>query len=271
MSISVRRYRVSSKKPLVVFLALAIMSFALNASVPGRPRTGVGQLIADFAASYEGKTGPAIDAVFGLEIKGDPDGSWRVQINPQRKVTLRPGKPETPTFVFTCDFETLGKIHDGVWNALTAAGQARSSDPAPLDIRFMEGFKPAADTMEKIFHVLFHFFNTSGPEIIRFGEKNSRFVHGGNAVVIYYARGLRTAWYQLKKGMVINADEKDQVNPFPTLFICTRGEGRGRLGGRDSTLKEGMSVFIPAGMSHMIWNEKDEPFEGVIIMFGEGA
>ena len=228
-------------------------------------------MIADFAASYEGKTGPAIEAIFGLEIKGEQAGSWRVQIDPKRKVTVRPGKPDAPTFVLTCDLETLGKIHDGVWNALTAAGQARSTDPVPLDIGFMEGFSPAPDTMGKILHVLFHFFNTNNPEIVRFGEKHSRFVHGGNAVVFYYTKGLRTAWYQLKKGMVINADEKDQVNPFPTLFICTRGEGRGRLGGKDSVLTEGMSVFIPAGMSHTFWNERDEPCEGVIIMFGEGA
>jgi mannose-6-phosphate isomerase-like protein (cupin superfamily) len=247
---------------------LALASFAAGIDGPGR---GAASMLADFAASYEGKFGPAVETVFGVDVKGDGGGSWAIGIGPGRKVSVKAGKPDAPTFSIVCDLDTLRKIHGGQWNALTAAGKARDSDPSPLDIAFMEGFKPGPDTMEKVLHVLFHFFNTTSPEVVRFGEDNSRFVHGGNAVVFYYAKGLRTAWYQLKKGMVINAEEKDQTNPFPTLFICTRGEGRGRLGGREVSLKEGMSVFIPAGLAHTFWNEKDTPCEGIIIMFGEGA
>lgn len=30
-------------------------------------------------------------------------------------------------------------------------------------------------------------------------------------------------------------------------------------------------AYIPAGMYHTVWNEEEEPLEGIIIMFGEGA
>jgi len=30
-------------------------------------------------------------------------------------------------------------------------------------------------------------------------------------------------------------------------------------------------AYIPAGMSHTVWNEEEELLEGIIIMFGEGA
>ena len=135
----------------------------------------------------------------------------------------------------------------------------------------MEEVQPTPEFIEKIVSLAFHFFNRGSPEFIHFGENYSRFIHGGNAVVFYYTKGLRTAWYQIKKGMIVNENEKDQVNPFPTLFICTRGEGKAKLGDNSFTLKEGTTVLIPAGMSHMLWNERDSPFEGIIIMFGEGA
>ena len=255
-------------------IVLSFMAAALllgPGAVFTAPAKSAASMIADFAAAYEAKSGPGIVTAFGLDITGPGGGFWDIGIGPGRKVTVREGKPQTPTYAVVCDLETLGKVHAGTWNALTAAGKARESDPSPLDLTFMEGFVPSAETMPAIFHVIFHFFNTSNPEIVRFGEANSRFVHGGNAVVFYYEKGLRTAWYQLKKGMVVNADPKDQVNPFPTLFICTRGEGRGRLDGHEAELKEGTAVFIPAGVAHTFWNEKDAPCEGIIIMFGEGA
>jgi mannose-6-phosphate isomerase-like protein (cupin superfamily) len=45
----------------------------------------------------------------------------------------------------------------------------------------------------------------------------------------------------------------------------------GRLGENAMPLKEGMAVFVPAGMIHQFWTESDSGLEFVIIMFGEGA
>lgn len=228
-------------------------------------------MIKDFAASYQEKTATEETAVFGIEIRGEGGGDWSIQIGPERKVIVLQGKPENPTFYFTTDLETLSKVYYGKLNPLTAAGRARASEPAPLDIKFMEGVQPSPEIMEKIFHYAFHFFVMGSPEIVYFGEEYSRFIHGGNMALFYYAKGLRTAWCQVKKGMVINKEERDQVNPFPTLFICTRGEGKAKLGGKVMTVKKGMMAYIPAGMPHTVWNEKEEPLEGILIMFGEGA
>jgi mannose-6-phosphate isomerase-like protein (cupin superfamily) len=32
-----------------------------------------------------------------------------------------------------------------------------------------------------------------------------------------------------------------------------------------------MMAYIPAGMTHTVWNEEEEPLEGIVITFGEGA
>ena len=259
------------KKACSLFFVLFLSTLALYAREPGKNQKSAEEMLRDFAASYQQKTVKKEPGSFGLEIPGKDGGKWTVEIKSGGQVIVRKGFPEKPTFYFTMDLATLTKIYNGELNALTAAGRARISDPAPADIKFMEGAQPGPETMQKILHYAFHFFVLGTPEIILFDENHSRFVHGGNVVVFYYSRGLRTAWYQVKKGMVINKEEKDQINPFPTLFICIRGEGKARLGEKTITLKKGMMVYIPEGMSHMFWNEIEEPFEGIIIMFGEKA
>jgi len=253
---------------LTVLFALALTLFGDDSS--NKQKTAE-EMIRDFTSSYQKKVAKEEKVIFGIEIQGEGGGKWCIMVEPGQKVTIHEGKPKKPTFYFTTDLETLRKIHKGELNALTAAGKARASDPAPLDIKFMEGAPPWAEVQTKVLHVIFHFFVMGSPEIVYFGEEHSRFVHGGNAAIFYYAKGLRTGWYQIKKGMIINQDERDQVNPFPTLIICIRGEGQAKLGEKVMTLKKGMTVYIPTGMSHMFWNEKEEPCEFIIIMFGEGA
>jgi quercetin dioxygenase-like cupin family protein len=71
--------------------------------------------------------------------------------------------------------------------------------------------------------------------------------------------------------MHVNAEAKDQTNPFPSLFIFTRGAIQARLGGEERTCTEGEAVLVPAGMTHEFWARPDQYGELILIMFGEGA
>jgi len=258
---------------LLVCVGLTVLPMAapaVSAAAPAGPAAMLAELARDYAAHDEL---PAAAVSFGMEITGTGGGKWHVRVDPSaaEKVTVRPGFPDQPTFYFTMDADTLGKICDGQWNFLTAAGRARMSDPAPLDFGLMDGFVPPPDFLGRVLPLGFHFFTRGVPEIVRFGGEHSRLVHGGNAVPLYYDAGLRTAWYQIKPGMMINRDLADATNPFPTLLIFTRGRGMGRLGERTMVVEEGMTVFVPAGMVHQIWTDAAVGLEFVIIMFGEGA
>lgn len=232
-------------------------------------------ILKEFIADYaENDRLPEAPLVFGMHITGPDESRWTIAIDADRSppVTLSGGLPDVPAFVCVTDRDTLNKIYRGEINALTAAGRARMSDKAPLDFEFIHGFQPDPAFLSEVMLPLgFHFFTRGKPEIIFFGEDHSRFVHGGNAVIFYYQQGLRTGWYQVKKGMKINADLDDAVNPFPTLFVFTKGKGQGRLGEKTIPLQEGMSVFVPPGMIHQFWTEEDDGLEFIIIMFGEGA
>jgi mannose-6-phosphate isomerase-like protein (cupin superfamily) len=154
---------------------------------------------------------------------------------------------------------------------LTSMGRARYKDKAPMEVEGIDGPISVKLKQLNILSFLFRFFTRGYPEIIHCSGERSRLVHGGNAVGLYYTPGLRTAWYQLTKGMVINEDPKDQVNVFDTIIFCVSGEGIAILDGKPYTIKKNTMVMIPKGMRHTFKNEKDEPWEFIIIMFGEQA
>ena len=118
----------------------------------------------------------------------------------------------------------------------------------------------------------FHFWTKGQPEVVPFGELDqARVIHGAYATLFYYQTGLRSGYYRLEKGQHINADESDQVNPFPSLFIFIGGALECRIGGESISIDGKQTMLVPAGVSHEFWNPNDSPAEFIIIMFGEGA
>lgn len=186
--------------------------------------------------------------------------------------TLAEGFPDTPAWYFVIDSEaTLARIDRGELAPGTAAVKAFSSDFAPMDVNFMEGFQPDEGFVGGMLQTLFHFWNRGTPEITTFGEGNTRQSHGTDVVVLYYQPGLRSGWFSIKPGDHVNENPDSRTNPFPSLMVFTRGSGIARLDGVDHVLEEGQSLYIPAGMSHEFLNPGDTPVEGILLMFGEGA
>lgn len=180
-------------------------------------------------------------------------------------------EPDSFDWGFETDLATLQKLDSGNLNALTAMGQARATDPIPLNIRLPDNFSEDSDIRGFFIPLTLHFWNREWPETIKFGEGQSRFVHGANTSVLIYDEGLRSAWYQLKSGMHINADSADQLNDFDTALVITKGKFRGRIDGVEREFNEGETVLVPAGVSHEFYAEDDEYGEFIILMWGDGA
>ncbi|MGD9142078.1 MAG: cupin domain-containing protein [bacterium] len=210
-------------------------------------------------------------AVLAFWIEGEGGGEYHITLEPGGPGRLGDGIPSDYAFGFETDLQTLRRLDRGEWNALTAMGQARGSDPIPLVPRTPEGFEWTRENRAFVLPLVFHFWNREWPERVLFGEGVTREVHGGNVVIFYYSEGLRSGWYQVKPGMHMNADPADQTNPFDTLVILTRGTVTARLGGAERVLSEGEAVFVPAGMRHEFWAEEHQYGEFVIVMYGEGA
>jgi mannose-6-phosphate isomerase-like protein (cupin superfamily) len=223
--------------------------------------------VADFRNDAFARKQPFL---FGIRLRDA--GEWNVRIDSKGEVVLGAGLPPEPSVCYATNCATIEKIHSGEISALTCMAKARGSDPAPMEIEFMEGCKPDKGFFEFFIPFTFHFWTRGIPKIVPFGSKeNTREVHGADAAVFYYQKGLRTGWYRINPGQHINKNEEDQANLFPTLTIFTRGEAQARIGGRDISLRAGQTVLIPEQVTHEFWNDNKEPAEFIIIMFGDGA
>jgi hypothetical protein len=258
----------------LIALACGLFCAAAAQETPARSAE---EILLSFVEDFRSDPAAGEPIVFGVVVKGEEAGEWHVDVSGRPEgagtagVELRRGLPSVPTVLYTLDLATLRKIDGGEMNALTAMGKARASDPVPMDIALMPGFRPAPDFISRFIPFTFHFWTRGFPEVVNFGERHSREVHGANAVIFYYQKGLRSAWAQVGKGQHVNRDPKDQSNPFPTMIIGIRGRAVARIGGVEKELRAGQAVFIPAGVTHEAWNPYDEPAEIVLLMFGEGA
>lgn len=234
---------------------------------------GAEEILKRYAKAWRGEEEMELrgETVLAFWVTGEKGGEYHVLLPPEGAARLAEGAADSFTFGFETDLETLRRLDRGEWNAFTAMGQARGTDPIPLVPKTPEGFEWTPENRGYFIPLLFHFWNREWPETIRFGEGTTRLVHGGNAAIFYYDRGLRSAWYQIKPGMHVNEDPADQTNDFHTLVIMSRGAVSSRLGGIERELREGEAVFIPAGMPHEVWAGPAQYGECIILMFGEGA
>jgi mannose-6-phosphate isomerase-like protein (cupin superfamily) len=270
--------------PFATLMALVLIPTSLSGQVqtPTLPppislnneHDDAGTILARYGDAWRGADELALPhpVVLGFEVQGDGGGSFHIRLPLDGPAAFAAGPaPEPPLVVFDLAMDVLRRLDRGELNIVTALGQARASDPTPVVLRFGPGFSWTPEQRGLVLPLLFHFWNREWPEVIRFGEGTTCWIHGGELTGLYYDAGLRTTWGRLAPGTHINADPDDQVNPFPTLLIVTRGVAQARLGGRERTLQEGEAVLIPAGMTHEAWAGDDQYAECVIIMFGPGA
>ena len=211
------------------------------------------------------------NVVLAFVVRGPQGGEYAIELSNDPGGTVREGIPAKYDIRFDVDIDFLRRLNRGEMSALTAMGQARSSDPIPLNPTFGPDFEKIPEAALLFRRLCFHFWTRGWPEIIPFKESASRQVHGGNAVVFQYDREFRSAWYQVKSGMHINADPKDQTNNFPQLIIVTKGSLTARLGGKKVVLSEGQAVVIPPGMTHEFWADAGQYGECIYLAFGQGA
>jgi mannose-6-phosphate isomerase-like protein (cupin superfamily) len=260
---------------LAVPALLVSIAAPLGAEVPA---ISTGSILEEYVADFREDPSAKGPVTFGISISGEGGGDWHVVVARRNEgdelasVELREGAAPEPTFRYLTDAATLARLHRGELNALTAMARARMSDAVPMDIDTMEGFAPDGDFVAVVLPLTFHFWTRGVPEIVPFGDKSlTREVHGGNASIFYYQPGFRSGWFQIENGQHVNAEPRDQVNPFPSMLVITRGRTEAKIGGRQLTLHAKQTVLIPAGVSHEFWNPYDEPAEGILLMFGEGA
>lgn len=231
------------------------------------------QILERFVDAWRGPREMELDStvVVAFWVEGDGGGTYHAVLEPDGRAELRDGVPRRFTLGYRTRTADLRRLDRGTLAAHTAMGAERAGSPVPLDPQFPEDLEWTREweAFYRPFH--FHFWTRGWPEIVRFGEGTSRRLHGAEATLFWYSPGVRFGWFRLEPGDHVNAEEDLRSNPFPSMFVVTRGVLEARLDGRERTLREGEAVLVPAGMSHEFWARADQCAEGVLLMFGEGA
>ena len=228
----------------------------------------VKQMLQEWAESFRPRAPD--DLALAVQIDVQPgERSWHVIVEPGGQVTLDEGPYPRAQVILATTEGTLQRIHSGQMTALTAAGKAHASDPAPLDWRLGEGQQFTPQLYRDALLFLQRFFNRSDPERILLGEAHARLVHGAHAIPLYYHPGFRSAWYMVKRGERLN--EPGDTDPFPQAFVFVAGEGWAKIGERTVPVKAGESYYIPPGSDHVVWTESDEPLVLIFLAWGPGA
>ena len=174
-------------------------------------------------------------------------------------------------FTFKSSLEHYKKIIRGEITGFTSMGRANMSDSTPLDFEF---HKPVTDNpMNDLLFFVQRFFNPSPNDKVILSKENSRIVHGGHAIPLFYQMtdqiGVRSAWYQIEKGQQVN--EPGDTNPFPQYFIMIKGMGFARIGQDTLRVKENEAYYIAPGLDHIFWTDSERPMEMIFLAWGEGA
>ncbi|MEM0930865.1 MAG: cupin domain-containing protein [Bacteroidota bacterium] len=240
------------------------------------PKNEIEEIIQSFVDDYKSDRYAAKARIVGIEVP-EVDGKWTITVTGKEieskkwEVLLSRGLPKEPTYIYRAEATILKAIHEGELNAMTAQVKAFSSDYAPLDAYEMEGFEPTEEENGEMNAFSFHFWTKGFPEVIPFRPSATRKVHGGNASIFYYEKGLRSGWMSMAPGDRVRDDAREQAQPFPMMGIIIKGTSKGIVDGVPVTVSEGNTVFIPANVNHKWWNESEEPCELILIMFGKGA
>jgi mannose-6-phosphate isomerase-like protein (cupin superfamily) len=258
--------------PIISFVPTARPSAAQSVAVAAADDAGT--ILRRFTDAWRGGQQLALQDTIhlGFRIHGEGGGTFHAAVPPDGPVHLLAGETRADdAIVFEMDMATLLRLDSGELNALTAMAQGHASDPTPLVAHHPPGFNWTPENRALYMPFMFHFWNREHPAIVRFGEGSTRTVHGAEATVLYYDRGFRSAWYRVAEGVHINADPRQQRNPFTSMFIITQGTISARIDGIQLRLTAGETLVVPAGISHEFWAEPGEGGDAVVIMFGPGA
>jgi mannose-6-phosphate isomerase-like protein (cupin superfamily) len=185
-------------------------------------------------------------------------------------VSVREGRSDKVLVDLVMSEETFGKLVDGTWNGMTAAGREHARQPAPLDFRFPPGQSLGGKVLQMLYHLGMHFFHRSYPHVFRFGPAHARTIHGGHAVPLAYGHGIRFAYYTISGSEQINEAE-DSADPFDQVIAVIGGAGAAVIGGVEVALEKGVAVHVPPMTTHIIRARGGGPLELFWVAYGTGA
>jgi mannose-6-phosphate isomerase-like protein (cupin superfamily) len=238
-----------------------------TASLP--PAAEILRLMSD---AYTAKAPPDHEIKINIVIRPGPESAgvsteWYL-VSSAGQMEYGPGLLEAPDSTLAMTYETLGKLYTGEWTGLTAAGRAHIRDAAPVEFTLPPGVSPL-DAMRRGYFFITHFFSAEVPTRLRFGPGHTRKIHGANAAALFYATGLRSAYYRVTPEDKLNED--GARDPMHQAFIVIGGKGMATIGERRFAIEAGEAIYIPPDTVHMLETGGPDALEIIWLAWGDRA
>lgn len=244
------------------------------------PRLTVEQILRDMTQAFSHKIDDTYALTAQIDIKPETESgfadrskptleSWHVAASRGKKLQFSRAPNDKVQIIFYTTERALRWLADGTYNPMTAVLRSKSSDPAMIYWERPPGVESTPELREKVRVFYQTFFSPFLPHRYVLSGSHARSVHGSPAIGLYYAPGLRSAWYQVTKGKRLN--EPGDKDPHHQAFIFISGEGMAKIGDKTVKVKAGESYYIPPNQDHVVWTNSQKPLVLIWLAWGEGA
>ncbi|MBS3793957.1 MAG: hypothetical protein KGY80_03625 [Candidatus Thorarchaeota archaeon] len=154
----------------------------------------------------------------------------------------------------TMESQTLYDIAQGKADAFALAGRSRMDEKRPIDFEFMNPAR-SEEAMEAIKGLATYFFVPGRVKTKELKIERAGHAHGARPIPLIYWEGLRTAWYHIDGGTVLNKDQ--EIDPWPQAFIALKGKGQVIIDNDTRELEMNRIYYVPRSVVHQIEAETD--------------
>ncbi len=157
-------------------------------------------------------------------------------------------------FKVTLTSELLEMAMNGEVDLFALAGRSHISEKKAVDFEFFDRSR-----MKEIFDTIYvlgtHFFVPGKIKSRVMRPELAGSAHGARPIPLVYWKDLRTAWYYIPAGEILNvAGEKD---PYPQAFVVLSGKGRLIMENGEVDIEPSCTYYIPRNFTHRVHAEED--------------
>lgn len=136
-------------------------------------------------------------------------------------------------------------------------GRSRMTDVRPINFQFLNPGR--LSVLTDSLKAMITFFTPGRVKVKELGGELAGDAHGAHPIPLVYWDGVRLAWYQVRKGEIVN--EEGDRDPYPQVFVILRGRGKIVVDDAELGLRPNTAVYVPINSVHMI--KADEEVEAI--------
>ena len=132
-------------------------------------------------------------------------------------------------------------------------GRSRMSDVRPINFQFLKPER--ASVITDALKAMITFFIPGRVKVKELSGRLAGLAHGAHPIPLVYWDGIRLAWYQVRKGEVVN--EEGERDPYPQVFIVLKGKGTIFIDETELELRPNTAVYVPINSIHKVKADED--------------